>query len=261
MVEVIEAYFEGKESKCKFKLDKKGKYRPAWIKIVKSASLPKFIKVIGKDKTFHYYKHKFGDYFLPVNLNLLETKRFYQTVAREFDKINENKNNQFGYFILRKLSELNVPKNTKILDVCAGTGIQSRVLIENGYKNITLLDFSKEMLDQAKKKKLLRKNAKFVLADLTKFFSKKKYGIVVSSMGLNYFHDHIWNKVLVIIKNCLKKDGLALIVEDNQRGGYPSGFEIIEEDSMIIDLGNGKKSANFFFALKKNNVINRFLLF
>ena len=92
MVEIIEAYFEGKESKCNFKFDKEGRSRPAWIKVVKSKTLPKFIKVLGRDKTFHYYKHKFGNYFLPITFTMPETKMFYQMVARVFDKINENKN-------------------------------------------------------------------------------------------------------------------------------------------------------------------------
>lgn len=251
MVKVIEAYFEGKGKDFECEFDEKSKIRPAWIRVVKAEVLPKFVKVLGNDDTFHYYKHKFGSYFLPINTSLDEIKSFYKRVASEFDQMTEHNNMQFGNFIAKKLSKLGIPKDKNILDVCAGTGVQSRLLIEAGYKNISLLDFSAEMLAQAKRKKILLENAAFILADLSEFSSKKKYDVIVSSMGLQYFDNYLWKKVLDRMKNLLVKGGKIIVIEDNKRAGYPSGFQVVEDGSVTVNLKEGKKSAKFFFILKK----------
>jgi len=251
VVEVVEAYFEGEKKDFDCEFDKQSAIRPAWIRLINNSALPKFVKVLGNDNTFHFYKRKFGGYFLPVNISLDETKLFYKRVATEFDKIAEFNNKQFGKFVAKKLSENKIPKDKEVLDVCAGTGVQSQVLVEASYKNMALLDFSEEMLAQAKSKKALSKNADFILADLTKFSSNKKYDAIVSSMGLQYFDNYNWAKVLEIMKNSLKKEGLVIVVEDNKRSAYPEGFKLLEEGSVIVDLESGKKSAKFFFVLKK----------
>lgn len=253
MIKIFEAYFEGRNKKLGCEADTESEIRPAWIRLKSAGKIPKFIKVLGKDKTAHYYKHRFGGYFLPVKSNLEETKLFYKKVAKEFDKITEENNRQFGEFIFKKLSEMRVPKSKSILDVCAGTGVQSQVLIEKGYKEISLLDFSPEMLSQAKRKQILVDNANFILADVSSFLSKKKYDVLISSMGFQYFDNYIWHNVLKRLKNILNKDGLLMVVEDNKRAKYPTGFKIIEEGTLGIDLKTRKKSTKFFFILKRIN--------
>jgi len=58
------------------------------------------------------------------------------------------------YFGPAKLMEffekLNVPKDAKILDVCAGTGGVGRELVKRGYSDIHAIDGSEGMLSQAK---------------------------------------------------------------------------------------------------------------
>jgi len=53
-----------------------------------------------------------------------------------------------------RANKLNMPKDMKILDAGAGTGLVSIVLRKMGYSNIDGLDASQKMLDEAKKKNL-----------------------------------------------------------------------------------------------------------
>jgi len=76
----------------------------------------------------------------------------------------------------------------KVLDVCAGTGTLSMQLLQRvEAKNLTLIDQSPQMLDQAKAKPELA-DASFVVADAHVLpFENDSFDRVVSSGGIYYF--------------------------------------------------------------------------
>lgn len=88
--------------------------------------------------------------------------------------------NAVKFFSPAKLGE-----NLKIVDLGAGTGVSARILIEHGAKNITLIDPSPVMLEQAKEK--LSNSAAYIQAgaeDFSQFFN----GDIDVVYALNCFH-------------------------------------------------------------------------
>ena len=58
-----------------------------------------------------------------------------------------------------------VPGEAKILDAGAGTGLVGKFLAEKGYKDITAIDLSRGMLEEAKKKNVYRELHQMVLGE------------------------------------------------------------------------------------------------
>ncbi len=63
-----------------------------------------------------------------------------------------------------------VPKDSKILDVGAGTGLVGQCLHQEGYRDLVGIDLSEMMLEEARNKKVYRELYKMVLGE-TLFFS------------------------------------------------------------------------------------------
>lgn len=74
------------------------------------------------------------------------------------------------------IKELNIPKDAAIIDVGGGDSYLADVLLQEGYKDITVLDISAKALQNAQKR--LGKNAikiKWIESDVLNFHSDKKY--------------------------------------------------------------------------------------
>ncbi|RWS04744.1 malonyl-[acyl-carrier protein] O-methyltransferase-like protein [Dinothrombium tinctorium] len=95
--------------------------------------------------------NNFIEDILYVDRSVEETMKIYSEWARNY-----NEHAEHGQFInmpkllAREFGKLNLPKNVRILDVGAGTGLLGTFLHEIGYENIDALDGSQEMLDRAK---------------------------------------------------------------------------------------------------------------
>lgn len=91
----------------------------------------------------------------------------------------KNKQLQFlNRFLLK-----NIPYNSKILDLCCGTGQLMQPLIDQGFQ-LTGLDGSEKMLSYAK---INAPSADLLLADARSFTSDKKFSAVIStSASLNH---------------------------------------------------------------------------
>lgn len=57
-----------------------------------------------------------------------------------------------------KFNELNLPKDSKILDCGAGTGLLGKALTELGYTNLEALDGCEKMAEKAKEVSLMPSN-------------------------------------------------------------------------------------------------------
>ncbi|HEC68827.1 MAG TPA: class I SAM-dependent methyltransferase [Candidatus Omnitrophica bacterium] len=115
---------------------------------------------------------------------------------------------------------LQLKEEDKILDFCGGQGRHSLELARRGYKDLTVLDYSKFLInrgkEEAKKKKL---NIKFVRADARYPKLKKESFSVVFMIGncLGYFLDKRENlKILKSAYRLLKNKGKFLVDIPNQ---------------------------------------------
>ncbi len=197
----------------KFVYDKTSKKRPAWIFV---KNLPKdtmFLstRVNGKIQYYRTYLTTEFPLFLPIDYTKDEMRKFYDRFTETYDKGVKSRNSDAAKFLFKKHK---VPKDAKILDLGAGSGISSVPLIKMGYKDITLLDFSKKMISKAKKKKEL-KNCKFIQQDISKLKIKNKFDVIFSVFSLalsSYFTEKDMERLWKEVHKILKPEGILMIL-------------------------------------------------
>lgn len=91
---------------------------------------------------------------------------------------------------LKKITD-NRDKNANILDIGCGTGNITKKLINFGFKNITCLDISKEMLDELKKAVQFDSKC-FINSDIDSFLenNKEKFDIITISSVVHHLPDY-----------------------------------------------------------------------
>jgi SAM-dependent methyltransferase len=215
----------------KLNFDKTGKERPAWIEIC----LPKdvtFLKARFKHRLYVYQIYLRSGLFLPIDYTKEEMSKFYDKWAESYDiDIKKGKTNlKEAEFIADLFEKYNPDRNAEILDLGAGTGILSEVLAKHGYKNITLVDFSQKMLNQAKKKKLL-KNCKFIKADVRKMNLHKKFDAACSLFSFgssSYFKKEEIPVIFNVLKNHLKKNAIFFTLGHLKHEEYEKQFKTLK---------------------------------
>jgi SAM-dependent methyltransferase len=108
----------------------------------------------------------------------LERKNHWETVyetkqPNEVSWTQENPKTSLGF-----IHETHLDKTAKIIDIGGGDSKLIDYLLEEGYKNITVLDISAKALERAKKR--LGKNAEkvtWIVSDITEFKPETKYDI------------------------------------------------------------------------------------
>jgi tRNA (cmo5U34)-methyltransferase len=95
-----------------------------------------------------------------------------------------------------------------ILDIGAGTGLYSAMLLER-YPDakLTLIDFSGEMLDLAKKRFAGRENTTFVLGDYTEYPFAERYDLVISALSIHHLNAAAKRKLYGRVSNLLAPNG------------------------------------------------------
>ena len=173
-------------------------------------------------------------------------KNFYDKFSETYDKYIKQNNLRATRFLLKKIK---LTKNAKILDLGAGTGIGSIPFVRDGYKNITLVEYSPNMLDNAKKKKEL-KTCRFICEDIMDLNLNEKFDLIFSifSFGLHAYFDKkempvLWKK----IHKHLKSNGIIALI----------GHEYPVPKSLFKEIKSGKKkiiegySAEWYIGSKK----------
>ena len=189
--------------------DNKCKKRPSWVKINLDKKII-FIKIIFYDETF-WYRRYFKDYFFPLNFTSEDYKNYYDEIAEYYESyVPQNK--KMGKIVLDIFKENNISKKSKILDLGAGTGFVTEAIVEEGYKNLTLLDISKNEVEIAKTKKSL-KNCNFIIADITKEDIGSNYEVIFETMVIDYFKGDKMPEILKKIKNALTEKGKFIVID------------------------------------------------
>lgn len=210
---------------------KSGKKRPAWVWIKGLPDDTIFIRlrINGIRMLYQVYIAPDMPVFMPLDRTKEETKKFYDRFSKMYDKEVRKRNFNAAKFLLKSIK---LQKDAKILDLGAGTGLSSLFLARKGYENITLLDYSKEMLSLAKRRKEL-KNCKFVHGDVRKLKLKEKFDMILSvfSFASNAYLDedemsNLWKKVA----RHLKQNGILALI----------GYDYEPPKNMFRKIENGK---------------------
>jgi SAM-dependent methyltransferase len=80
-----------------------------------------------------------------------------------------------------------VPKDARVLDAGAGTGLVGQLLARQGYKNLVAMDLSKGMLEEARKKNVYREFHQMMLGE-TLGFDTDSFDAVISVGVLTVGH-------------------------------------------------------------------------
>lgn len=217
----------------------KGKFKPSWIMVKGVPKGTRFINLVVGDKTKRSYSYKIWNVrtnvFIPVEFNFKDAEHYYNEFSKIYDKLIKQlpKNVNVAKLMLSFLRKYKRERTIEILDLGAGTGIITELFAKEGYRNITLLDFSKGMLSKAKKRKSL-KGCKFVCQDIKNLKLRRKYDVIMSffSIGMpTYFKEEETQSILKELKSSLKKNGLLILV------GY---YEIPKKNGLFKTLKSGK---------------------
>lgn len=127
-------------------------------------------------------------------------------------------------------------ENPKILDLGAGTGILTQLLHQqHPDSQITLLDMSGQMLNEARKK-FAHKNFRYIEADYLTYDFDEKYDLVVSSLSIHHLTDDEKKLLYKRIYDILNEGGL--FVNADQVCGQTQETEQIfkEKDSTHLNM-------------------------
>lgn len=230
--------------------DENHKKRPSWIKIKNVPSNYQFIKIIVNGENFWYRKY-FENYYFPLNNTSEDYKNYYNEIAKSYDKYIDDYTIELGKKIGEFLKKNSVKKNSKILEIGAGTGLSSKGILSTGYNNLTLLDISKEMLEEASKKTGIEKE-KLIVKDILNLDTKDKYNVVCACMSLDYFNEIETEKILKNINSVLEDNGIFICIDSHISKLFSKIFNCISKGELNLEI-MGTKQNRYYFIGRKNN--------
>lgn len=252
----LDYYFSRRKIKkndveIKFDKDTK-KSRPSWIE---TKGLPKTARFIaiklnnksGEAKRIVYYKTYLiskskRNMYLPVDYTFEEMRSFYDRFSEMYDKeLRGIKKNKIACKMISSRLKKYLPKNSRILDVGAGTGIVTEIFVREGFNNITLLDYSEGMINLAKKRKSLME-CKFLQADIRDFNTPDKYDAVISNFALgskSYFEEEETKRIIKNLKDNMNPSAIISIVGHFSKDIFKKEFKEIESGVYELDKKRG----------------------
>ena len=113
------------------------------------------------------------------------------------------------------LAFLNIKKNSSVLDLCGGQGRHSLELARRGYKDLTVLDYSRYLLDLGiEKTRAENLNIRFIQSDARKTgFEDNRFDfIILMASSFGYFADDTENlKILAESYRLLSEEGKFML--------------------------------------------------
>ena len=135
-----------------------------------------------------------------------ETKDYYNDNATNYDEFLRISGGVYPLIgakhFLTRLCEISCPKDARIADVGAGTGIVGQVMKDNGYTNLTAFDISVAMLDEAKQKGIYNEHIECDLhvTDLGVHNKKFDHAISIASFGFGLMQPQALDKMPCLVK-------------------------------------------------------------
>lgn len=130
---------------------------------------------------------------------------------------------------LNFISELNLKKDAKIIDIGAGESYLADFLLTDGFTDISILDISEEALDHAKLRLGEKaKNLKFITTDISHFVPETKYDLWHDRAAFHFLTEE--NQVqhyLNTLENSINPGGFVILGTFSEKGPTKcSGLEI-----------------------------------
>ena len=130
---------------------------------------------------------------------------------------------------LNFISELDMKKDAKIIDIGAGESFLADFLLADGFTDLTILDISKEALDKARLRLTEKaKNLKYFTADISGFVPKEKYDLWHDRAAFHFLTEETQvQNYLKTLENSINHDGYVILGTFSEKGPTKcSGLEI-----------------------------------
>ena len=151
-------------------------------------------------------------------------QKMFNSIAKRYDF----NNNLISLGMHKKIKELSlknltIKENSKILDLCTGTGdIALYLKKKSPSSDITAIDFSYEMLSVAKSKNK-KADIKFLQADCTSLpFDDNSFDLCTISFGLRNIENQ--DAAIKEIYRVLKKDGIFMHLDFGKSSNFADKF-------------------------------------
>ncbi len=173
---------------------------------------------------------------MTISKNPEKIQEMFNIIAERYDRNNTlislGTHNFIKYMSVKNLE---IKSGAKILDSCTGTGdIANLIKIFNPDTEVTGVDFSKNMLDIAKRK---FPSVKFIHADCTNLpFEDETFDIVTMSFGLRNIEDY--GSALRETYRVLKSGGQFLHLDFGEKNFFSKVFNIIIPPLIKVFYGN-----------------------
>ena len=186
---------------------------------------------------------------MKINKNPSKIKTMFDEIAFCYDKMNNLISFKTHYLIkISAVKALNIRQNSKILDLCTGTGDFVKI-ISKFYRNCDVLglDKSENMLKIAKIK---NPDNEFILSDCTKTpFENSEFDYITMGFGLR----NIENRAIALkeIFRILKNDGKFLHLDFGEHNFFSSVFDFTTSLFIKFFIKN-KKAYEYLLASKRD---------
>ena len=116
---------------------------------------------------------------MPVSKEYMENKSHWEKIYQQKQPDELSWTQEYPEASLLAIKKLNLPYDSAIIDIGSGDSNLVDYLLEEGYRNITLLDISDAALIRAEKRLGPDKarNIKWVVSDASEFITKQKYNL------------------------------------------------------------------------------------
>lgn len=170
-----------------------------------------------------------------INMNKTEIREFFNSLAKDWDK-----NNIIDEKIINIIFDnAEINENKKILDVGCGTGVLIPFYLKRNVKKITAIDFSKEMIDCAKRK---HQNPliDFVCADVETYEFEEKYDVIVLYNSFPHFINQ--EKLIEKLATLLNDGGILTVAHSVNRDEINKiHFNVQNVSLELMDINDLKK--------------------
>ena len=180
-----------------------------------------------------------------MNKSPKNIQKIFNTIAKNYDKLNDIISFGMQKRIKQKcINFLNISENTKLLDLCTGTG---DLISLAKVKNSIGVDFSENMLTIAKNK---HPEYEFIQADCTRLpFGDNSFDIITMGYGLRNIENR--KQALKEIYRVLKPNGEFLQLDFGNKNFAGKFFEILVPN--FAKMMNADKDAYKYLVESKQN--------
>ncbi len=182
-----------------------------------------------------------------VDKTPLKIEKMFDKIACNYDFMN-NIISFFSHYSIKSkaLDYLNIKNNSKVLDLCAGSGDMGRIVLKKSPKSkVAGVDFSSKMIEIAQNK---NKNIEYFIEDATNLsFENESFDYVICAFGLRNIQDR--KRCLSEIYRVLKPQGKFLHLDFGEKNFISKIYDFIL--NFIIQFLKNKEA--YYYLIESKN--------